>query len=107
MSTFCDHLITYNASDVVPFIEVLEKQKGYFKKEHCIHLFDHVSIAAISDRILQQKTPPGTWFSTLAKRDADLYESFNQALQGGKSYLQTTLHFQVPYQLFANLEFFW
>ena len=84
MRTFRDYLVAYNASDVLPFIEALEKQKTYFKKEHGIHLFDHVSIPAISDRILQQKTPPGTWFSTLAKRDADLFESFNSALQGGK-----------------------
>ena len=85
MTKFRDYLEAYNASDVVPFVEALEKQKGYFKEVHQIHLFDHVSLPSVGDRILHKKAPEGTWFSTLANRDADLHESFNRALQGGKT----------------------
>ena len=85
MTKFRHYLEAYNASDVVPFVEALQKQKDYFKTEHQIHLFDHVSLPSIADRILHRKTPKGTWFSTLAHRDADLHDSFNRALQGGKT----------------------
>ena len=83
MTKFRHYLEAYNASDVIPFVEALQKQKNYFKEEHGIHLFDHVSLPSIADRILHHKTPHGTWFSTLAHRDADLHDSFNRALQGG------------------------
>ena len=82
MQTFRDYLIAYNSADVGPFIEALEKQKAYFREKK-IHLFDYVSIPSVTERLLHRNAPSGTWFSTLAKRDEDLYEKFNNALVGG------------------------
>ena len=83
MKTFRDYLIAYNSADVVPFVKAVQKQKDHYQHDKQIHLFDYVSIPGVSTRLLHRDVPKGAWFSVLAKRDKDLYDSFNDALQGG------------------------
>ena len=84
MKTFKDYLIAYNAADCEPFIEAIQKQKACFR-EKGLHLFDYVSIPGLTEKLLHKNAPSGTWFSSISKKDADLYEQFNRALQGGPS----------------------
>ena len=84
MQTFRDYLIAYNSNDCRPFVTCLTRQKAYFR-EKGVHLFDYVSIPGVAEKLLHKNAPPGTWFSTLSKKDEDLYEQFNNALQGGPS----------------------
>ena len=93
MTTFRDYLIAYNSMDVAPFVQALAEQKRYFQKEEGVHLFDYVSIPAVTERLLHRGAPHGTWFSTLSKQEEDLYEKFNGALQGGPSIIFHRLSF--------------
>ena len=87
MTCFRDYLRLYNSMDVLPFVEALEKQRSWFQRERKLHLFDFVSIPGVTDHILHNTAPKGTWFSTISKRDEDLHHSLDRALQGGKKSL--------------------
>ena len=71
MCIFRDYLIAYNAIDCEPFIDVLQKQKSYFR-EKGIHRLDYVSIPGVTEKVLHKNAPSGTLCSTLSKNDEDL-----------------------------------
>ena len=81
MTTFRDWLILYNSHDVEPFVEAIQGQMNFFIKNK-IAMFNYVSVASITDKLLHSETKKGVWFSLLGKKDEDLYRGFQDALVG-------------------------
>ncbi len=85
MSTFRDYVCWYNNRDVNPFMEAMEKQCAFYRKElHLDMLKDGISVPGLTLRYLFRTLDEDTVF-TLFKNNSDIHDLIKEWNVGGPS----------------------
>ena len=92
MTTMSDYLIWYNNRDVIPFLEAIAKQSGFYKHQNIDMFKDGISVPGLSLLHLFNDLPNDTYFTVLIRTNSDLHELVKDNIVGGPAIIFHRYH---------------
>ncbi|KAL8581672.1 hypothetical protein ACOMHN_049228 [Nucella lapillus] len=85
MKTLKDFLIHYNAKDVGPFLEALQKQIELYRELGLDMLKDAIGVPGLTLRYLFKTLPSDTFFSLVSEKHNDFHQLLREQMVRGPS----------------------
>ena len=92
MKTFRDFLIWYNNTDVVPFLEAIEKQFHFYKLRHIDMFKDGISVPGLTMTFLFDTLPRDIYFTLFNQKDSHLHDLVRNGITGGSTLIFHRYH---------------
>ena len=92
MTTMRDYLIWYNNRDVIPFLEAIAKQAGFYKHQNIDMFKDGISVPGLSLLHLFNDLPNDTYFTVFNRTNSDLHELVKDNIVGGPAIIFHRYH---------------
>ena len=83
MKTMRDFLVWYNKSDVVPFLQAIEKQFAFYQQQNINMFKDGISVPGLTLLYLFNNLPSKTYFTVFNKTNSDLLQLVKNNIVGG------------------------
>ena len=92
METLREYLIWYNNRDVMPFLDAIAKQAGFYKHQNIDMFKDGISVPGLSLLHLFNDLPNDTYFTVFNRTNSDLHELVKDNIVGGPAIIFHRYH---------------
>ena len=92
METLREYLIWYNNRDVIPFLDAIAKQAGFYKHQNIDMFKDGISVPGLSLLHLFNDLPNDTYFTVFNRTNSDLHELVKDNIVGGPAIIFHRYH---------------
>ena len=92
MTTLRDFLVWYNNSDVVPFLQVIDRHFAFYQKRGIDMFKQGISVPGLTLLYLFNDLPEKTYFTTFNEKNKDLHNLVKDNIIGGPSIIFHRYH---------------
>ena len=92
MKTMRDFLVWYNNRDVVPFLQAIDKQFGFYQHQNIDMFKDGISVPGLTLLYLFNNISSKTYFTVFNKTNSDLHQLVKNNIVGGPAIIFHRYH---------------